>query len=350
MSIKLINSVSIRGRNYPASEIILGLGTGEEAALVQRGDAVQLSPGELPPGMSLSKREVDALTGITRAPLTLTQIKALLAGPAAAPSSPLTVWFSLQEGAGTTVKSNLDAVSATLTGTGPHWGPLPGLNFTGANYAQVNIASPQHVLRSILDLSTLTPDEQILVFCVLSHPGSAVASTGTLFGWGRSQGSSQGWGIKVNSNMAPQWHHRALGAGSLDSPQLQLSDPITGGNTRTALAIAIGRASNGDIEICSAMRMLDVPGPIQGINRTAVITPFAKPSGASQSAAWTSDCSLTIGGAPGNSPTDINNFMQAGTALVNLGIQRRPKSHRARVAALYSLSADMLVMPANLTV
>lgn len=268
--------------------------------------------------------------------------------PGNAESRALCCYFGLAEGSGASAIGNPNDTPLTLTGT-LGWKPERGLNFNGVDRAYVASTASQGLLRSILNLDSLTSDEMILVYAVIKHP-TALAGTSTLFFWGRTGGAApEGWGIKLSNSLSPRFYHAAFGASGTAFKQLELTNlhqsDGTNSNTMTALAIAISRTPNGDIELTSGELFLAVPGTFNGVNRAAVVTPPAKPLGASRPARWVSDVSLTLGAAPGTSESNLNDFMPAGVSLAQIEFQRRPRDPALVREVLRDLSVSPYTRP-----
>ena len=255
--------------------------------------------------------------------------------------TPMGCYFPLNDGTGTVANGYPNDTPLTLAG-GISWGPLPGLNFNGTGYAQVDSTVSQTLLRSIF------------------NHGLSLSGTSTIFAWGRTAGSNQeGWGLEVTNALNLRFRHQGLGGSTtfigLGMTNLNQSD-ASNNNKSTAIAGAISRAPNGDLELMIATRFLDNPGPPVagllpgGVNRSQVVTPLAKPGGASRSCRYVTDVSLTLGAFPGSSASSVNNIMPAGTSLVNWDFQRRARNPALLPRVTRELSASVRARAASLNI
>jgi hypothetical protein len=270
----------------------------------------------------------------------------------------LSCYFPLDDGTGATANGYPNDTPLTLAG-GIGWGPQRGLNFNGAGYAQVDPSVSQTLLRSIFNLDSLTTSEMVMFYGVFTH-GLSLTGTSTIFAWGRTAGSNpEGWGLEVTNALNMRFRHQGLGGSTtfigLGMTNLNQSD-ASNNNTQTAIAGAVSRAANGDLELMIATRFLSNPGPPVagllpgGVNRTQVLTPLAKPGGASRSCRYVSDVSLTLGAFPGTGPASVNNIMPAGTALYGWGFDRRPRHPALLYRVVRELSQSTYIRPASANV
>lgn len=355
-TLKILKTQITEDGVFKAGDIVVVAAGALETRLKQGGGAIEISDvggiPVVPPSAIAAKQAVilsepgGATVGATTIrPSSLTDMQAAQtkAGPGWQGGGPRMVWFPFTEGQGSIATSQPNAIVATVSGAGTPWQPNPGFNFSGTNYLEVATTEPQASLRSIMSLKSLTADEMIVAFGVLGHPTS-MAQTGAIFYWGRSGGSNQGWGMRLSTALNPSFHHRAFGTSTSDTPVLELSNWNTNNNTRTAFCFTISRHSSSILEIGSAVRFLGAPGSYNQTNRTATITPLARPSGATEPCDYQADKSLAIGCAPGNdsTPSDI---MPAGVSLLNLGFLRTKRDYSRRVAIVRDLSADVFSFP-----
>lgn len=311
-----------------AASAVAAVGAGVNAGVI--GDGIATTGALLLPSESERVRQQGRGRGIT----------------------PIGCYFPLDEGTGTVANGYPNDTPLTLAG-GIGWGPLRGLNFNGTGYAQVAPTVSQNLLRSIFNLDSLTTDEMVMFSGIFNH-GLSLSGTSTLFAWGRTAGSNQeGWGIEVTNALNMRFRHQGLGGSTtfigLGMTNLNQSDG-SNNNKSTAIAGAISRSPNGDLELMIATRFLDNPGTYNGVNRSQVVTPLAKPGGASRSCRYVTDVSLTLGAFPGSSASSVGNIMPAGTSLTNWDFQRRARnpSLLPRIVRELSASASARAASANI--
>lgn len=241
---------------------------------------------------------------------------------------PLSCYFPLMELNGTSLLGNPNDTPLTLSNSAM-LNTERGLNYNGSNRAYVSIAAAQGLLRSIMNLDSLTSEEMIVVYGVLKHP-TTPAGPYTIFYWGCDGGAApEGWGLQIASNGKFRWRHRALGASSAQTLNLNVNSVTDSGsgnnNNHTAFALGVSATSTQELEISLAMLHLAVPGSFTQVNRTAVHTLPRVHNGGSRPARWSTVASLTLGAYPNNTENNLSDIMATSWALQAFETQRRPR-------------------------
>ena len=272
-----------------------------------------------------------------------------------------TIWFPLQDGyqsengvPGSLIVSDQSGIayagsSGQLNGTitpaqTPQtcWGFLPGLNFwqTGQYVPIINtVATPtqgqingfNQSVKRICDLSTLaTNGDMLLLWVVLSHPSTN--STGNIVSWGmRGDTLGQGgWAFGWQNSGRISFQVCPTGIGATYGQALATGDGIKGkqgDNTRSAIALEVVAGANpGWIEIRSYICTLGTEGPVTQTNWGVDWLNVLAGGVAGSTLPGPNPTSPLLIGSFFNTSTSVRvGNMPSGTAIANLGLQRRPQ-------------------------
>jgi hypothetical protein len=282
------------------------------------------------------------------------------------------VFWNFKENAGLTVVDAFSNLPMSLVGSGNFWGQVPGVFLSRSPIlaAQVQTTTPQVLLRSIFDLSTLTVDKALTVYGVTSHPAPWSGSSNTLMSWGlmgdATTGGARagGWSLMQRTTGLLSFNYLAPGS---TTSSLTLNDdapwcgngrgqPANGlnptTNTMTAWAVQFSMSNAPNcLRILSCRRQLAVKSP-PDTQEYGAKSFYLWPTGATAIPSWNAGGSLCLGAEQGTSAAyaQLGSGLQANarTGMACFGANRGVRDESLIVRIVRDLERGIQELPGSL--